>query len=89
MAYIDDLTTPATGDAAMRRLKDRLVAAGWTVAASGDGRSAYEAAGDAITADSGAGSLDASGAWMRLRMGGGAAADYALVYGASLRLTWS
>ena len=39
MAYIDDLTTPATGDAAMRRLKDRLVAAGWTVAASGDGRS--------------------------------------------------
>lgn len=71
MAYIEDLTTPATGDAAMKRLKDRLVAAGWTVAASGDGRLAYEAAGDAITADSGAGSLDASGAWMRLRPGSG------------------
>lgn len=70
MAYNDDNTTPATGDAAMRRLKTRLVAGGWTVAASGDGRSAYEAAGDAITADSGAGSLDAAGAWMRLRMGG-------------------
>lgn len=72
MAYLEDLTTPATGDAAMRRLKDHLVAAGWSVIASGDGRSAYEAAGDAITADSGAGSLDASGAWMRLRAGTGA-----------------
>lgn len=71
MAYLEDLTTPATGDAAMKRLKDRLVAAGWTVAASGDGRLAYEAAGDAITADSGANSLDASGAWMRLRPGSG------------------
>ena len=88
MAYIDDLTTPATGDAAMRRLKDRLVAAGWTVAASGDGRSAYEAAGDAITADSGAGSLDASGAWMRLRMGGGATRELLFVRGAS-STTWT
>jgi len=88
MAYIDDLTTPATGDAAMRRLKDRLVAAGWTVAASGDGRSAYAAAGDAITADSGAGSLDASGAWMRLRMGGGATRELLFVRGAS-STTWT
>ncbi len=35
MAYLEDLTTPATGDAAMRRLKTRLVAAGWSVIASG------------------------------------------------------
>ncbi len=71
MAYAEDLTTPATGDAAMRRLKTRLVAAGWSVIASGDGRSAYGASSDVITADSGAGSLDASGAWMRLRPGSG------------------
>lgn len=88
MAYLEDLTTPATGDAAMKRLKDRLVAAGWTVAASGDGRLAYEAAGDAITADSGAGSLDASGAWMRLRMGGGATRELLFVRGGS-STTWT
>lgn len=88
MAYNDDLTTPATGNAAMRRLKDRLVAGGWTVVASGDGRSAYEAAGDAITADSGAGSLDASGAWMRLRMGGGATRELLFVRGGS-STTWT
>lgn len=87
MAYLEDLTTPATGDAAMRRLKDQLVAAGWTVAASGDGRSAYEAAGDAITADSGAGSLDASGAWMRLRMGG--ATRELLILRGSSSTTWT
>jgi len=88
MAYLEDLTTPATGDAAMRRLKDHLVAAGWAVAASGDGRSAYEAAGDAITADSGAGSLDASGAWMRLRMGGGATRELLFVRGGA-STTWT
>jgi len=87
MAYLEDLTTPATGDAAMKRLKDRLVAAGWTVAASGDGRLAYEAAGDAITADSGAGSLDASGAWMRLRMGG--ATRELLILRGSSSTTWT
>lgn len=70
MAYAADLTTPATGDVAMRRLKTQLVAAGWSVAASGDGRSAYGASSDVISADSGAGSLDTSGAWMRLRMSG-------------------
>lgn len=87
MAYLEDLTTPATGDAALRRLKTQLVAAGWTVAASGDGRSAYEAAGDAITADSGANSLDASGAWMRLRMGG-ATRELLFVRGSS-STTWT
>lgn len=87
MAYNDDLTTPATGDAAMRRLKDQLVAGGWTVAASGDGRSAYEAAGDAITADSGAGSFDASGAWARLRMDG-ATRELLFVRGAA-STTWT
>lgn len=92
MAYIEDLTTPATGDAAMRRLKTRLVAAGWTVAASGDGRSAYGASSDVITdvitADSGAGSLDASGAWMRLRMGGGATRELLFVRGGA-STTWT
>lgn len=87
MAYAEDLTTPATGDAAMRRLKTRLVAAGWSVIASGDGRSAYEAAGDAITADSGAGSLDASGAWMRLRPGSGTR-EVLIIRGASVT-TWT
>jgi len=91
MAYIEDLTTPATGDAAMRRLKTRLVAAGWTVAASGDGRSAYGASSDVITdvitADSGAGSLDASGAWMRLRMGG--ATRELLILRGSSSTTWT
>lgn len=70
MAYVEDLTTPATGDVAMRRFKTRAVLAGWSVAASGDGRSAYGASSDVISADSGAGSLDTSGAWMRLRMSG-------------------
>ncbi len=88
MAYLEDLTTPATGNAAMKRLKDRLVAAGWTVAASGDGRSAYGASSDVITADSGAGSLDASGAWMRLRMGGGATRELLFVRGSS-STTWT
>jgi len=88
MAYLEDLTTPATGDAAMRRLKTRLVAAGWTVAASGDGRSAYGASSDVITADSGAGSLDASGAWMRLRMGGGATREFLFVRGGA-STTWT
>lgn len=88
MAYIEDLTTPATGDIAIKRLKDRLVSAGWAVVASGDGRSAYEAAGDAITADSGANSLDAAGAWMRLRMGGGATREILFIRGASVT-TWT
>lgn len=69
MAYLDNLTTPATGDAAMRHLKTQLVADGdWTVAASGDGQSAYGSSSDVITADSGANSLATSGAWMRLTM---------------------
>lgn len=88
MAYIEDLTTPATGDIAIKRLKDRLVSAGWAVVASGDGRSAYEAAGDAITADSGANSLDAAGAWVRLRMGGGATREILFIRGASVT-TWT
>lgn len=87
MAYAEDLTTPATGDAAMRRLKTRLVAAGWTVVASGDGRSAYGASSDVITADSGAGSLDASGAWMRLRPGSGTR-EVLIIRGASVT-TWT
>lgn len=71
MAYLADITTPATGDAAMRRFKDQAVAlGGWSVSASGDGRSAYGASSDVITADAGAGSLDASGAWYRLKMSG-------------------
>lgn len=87
MAYAEDLTTPATGDAAMRRLKTRLVAAGWTVVASGDGRSAYGASSDVITADSGAGSLDASGAWLRLRPGSGTR-ELLIIRGASVT-TWT
>lgn len=87
MAYLEDLTTPATGDVAMRRLKTRLVAAGWTVVASGDGRSAYGASSDVITADSGAGSLDASGAWMRLRPGSGTR-EVLIIRGASVT-TWT
>lgn len=87
MAYAEDLTTPATGDAAMRRLKTRLVAAGWSVIASGDGRSAYGASSDVITADSGAGSLDASGAWMRLRPGSGTR-EVLIIRGASVT-TWT
>lgn len=79
MAYVEDLTTPATGDAAMRRLKTHAVAQSWSVAASGDGRSAYGASSDVISADSGANSLDASGAWMRLRMGGGATRELLVV----------
>lgn len=79
MTYVEDLTTPATGDAAMRRVKTHAVAQGWVVAASGDGRSAYGASSDVISADSGAGSLDTSGAWMRLRMGGGATREVLIV----------
>ena len=75
----------------MRHLKTRLVAAGWTVAASGDGRSAYGASTDVITdvitADSGAGSLDASGAWMRLKMSG-ASREFLVIRGASAT-TWT
>lgn len=87
MAYLENLTTPATGDVAMRHLKTQLVASGWSVAASGDGRSAFEATGDAITADSGAGSLDASGAWMRLKMSG-ASREFLVIRGAS-STTWT
>lgn len=88
MAYVEDLTTPATGDAAMRRLKDHCVAQGWTVPASGDGRSAYGASSDVISADSGANSLDASGAWMRLRMGGGASRELLVIRKAS-SIAWT
>lgn len=88
MAYVEDLTTPTTGDAAMRRLKNQMVAGGWAVAASGDGRAAYESAGDAITADSGVNSLDASGAWMRLAMGGGATRELLFIRGGA-STTWT
>lgn len=71
----------------MRHLKTQLVASGWSVAASGDGRSAFEATGDAITANSGAGSLDASGAWMRLKMSG-ASREFLVIRGASAT-TWT
>lgn len=71
----------------MRHLKTQLVASGWSVAASGDGRSAYEAAGDAITADSGASSLDAAGAWMRLRPGSGT--RELLIIRGSTSTTWT
>lgn len=72
MAYTADLTSPATGDAAMRRFKNQLVSAGWTVPSSSDGAT-YNTSGDQITTDSGAGSLATQGAWMRLRMPGSGA----------------
>lgn len=76
MAYIEDLTSPATGDAAMRRFKDQVVAAGGLVMSSGDGASAYGPTSDVITADSGANSFanytsGSSSAWCRLRLGAG------------------
>jgi hypothetical protein len=46
------------------KLKELLVAKGWSVAASGDGVSAYNASGDVHTAYA---SMDNGGAWMRLR----------------------
>jgi len=76
MAYVPDQTSPSTGDAAMRRIKDRWVlGGGWSVMASGDGASAYGASSDVITADSGANSFanytsGSSSAWIRLRMTG-------------------
>src|SRR5688572_23586724 len=61
-------TTPATNALAMFALKEALVDEGWIVVSSSDG-STYNAAGDQITTGaSGAGGLDNSDAWFRLRM---------------------
>lgn len=71
MAYVGNLTTPATDSVAARTWKTRLVAsAQWSVVASGDGASLYGASSDVITADSGAGSMANNNAWMRLRRTG-------------------
>lgn len=92
MAYVSDLTSPATGDAAMRRFKDQVVAAGGHVMASGDGVSAYGATSDVITADSGANSFanytsGSSSAWCRLRVGAGP--REVLIVRGSASTTWS
>ena len=76
MAYNTTQITPSTGDAAMRAIKDFWVASGrWEVVASGDGDALYNASGDVITADSGAGSfanytVSTKNSWCRLRMVG-------------------
>lgn len=76
MAYNTTQSSPSTGDAAMRAIKDFWVASGrWEVVASGDGDARYSASGDVITADSGAGSfanytVATKNAWCRLRMVG-------------------
>lgn len=76
MSYNTTQITPSTGDAAMRAIKDFWVASGrWEVVASGDGDALYNASGDVITADSGAGSfanytVGTKNAWCRLRMVG-------------------
>lgn len=69
--FLFDQSSPATGDAAMRRIKNHLVSGGFTVPSSADG-STYNASGDQITTDSGAGSFATSGAWARWRAPGGA-----------------
>jgi hypothetical protein len=71
MAYVGNLTTPATDSVAARTWKTRLVAsAQWSVVASGDGSTLYGASSDVITNDSGAGSMANTNAWMRLRRTG-------------------
>jgi len=65
MAYTDDIggTNPATGSAAIFRLKTALKTAGWTVTKSSDGTT-YNATGDQITlATSGAGGMANNSAW--------------------------
>lgn len=75
MAITGTLTTPATGAVAMRSWKTALVAAGFTVPSSSDGLT-YNASGDQITTDSGAGSFDNTDAWCRVRMPGGSVGAY-------------
>lgn len=71
MAYVGNLTTPATDSIGARTWKTRLVAsAQWSVVASGDGSALYGASSDVITNDSGAGSMASNNAWLRLRRTG-------------------
>ncbi len=66
MAYVFQTNlTPATGHDAVFAWKATLVAAGWTVMASGTGTSgSYNAAGDSIVTSA---NLNAANAWFRLR----------------------
>lgn len=67
MAKIFSKTTPATGAIAVFTLKTLMKAAGWTVPASSDGTT-YNATGDQITSGaSGAGGLNNTNAWFRIR----------------------
>lgn len=70
MAVLTTVSTPATGDAAMRTFLAQALAAGWTVPSSSDGLT-YNASGNQITTDSGAGSFANAGAWARLQQPGG------------------
>lgn len=89
--------TPSTGDAAMRAIKDfwtstGITGGGWTVIASGDGDALYNAAGDVITADSGAGSfanytVGTKNAWCRIRMNG-STRELLLIRGATSTAWW-
>lgn len=61
--------TVTRGAEELYRIKTTLKAAGWVVAASGDGLSAYSSSGDIITSEgSGAGGMDNARAWYRIRM---------------------
>lgn len=93
MAITTTQITPSTGDAAMRALKDFWVASGaWEAVASGDGASAYGAASDIITADSGANSFanytggGVANAWWRGRVVGTTAE--VLITRGSASTTW-
>lgn len=69
MAYTDDIggTVPATGAAAIFRLKDALKTAGWTVIKSSDGTT-YNASGDQITTNTtGAGGMVNNSAWFVIK----------------------
>lgn len=88
MAYVGNLTTPATDSVAARTWKTRLVAsAQWSVVASGDGSALYGASSDVITADSGAGSMANTNAWMRLRRAG-TTFEYLLFRTGATTWTW-
>ena len=93
MAYNTTQITPSTGDAAMRAAKDFWVASGrWEVAASGDGDALYNASGDVIVADSGAGSfanytVSTKNSWCRLRMVG-TSREFLIVRGSASTAWW-
>lgn len=81
MAFTFDVNVAsqdADGGFHFYRLKEALIAAGWSAVSSGDGLAAYSAVGDVITnGGTGAGGFDNTNAWICLQQPAGGAAPYA------------